>query len=467
MEDNDHAARLLDVQRASFRRDGAPDLAKRLDRLARLDSLVLAHHRAFAAAIDEDFGGRSRIETGLMEAAPVRGAIRHARRHLKGWMKPEKRRISLTFQPGSAWVRYQPLGVVGIVSPWNYPLQLALSPLVDILAAGNRAILKPSELTPHFSELLARAIADAFAEEEVAVVTGGPDVAAAFTRLRFDHLLFTGSTRIGREVAKAAAASMTPVTLELGGKSPAILCPIVDVARAARSIAYGKFVNAGQTCIAPDYVLAPEHLARPLAEAVLAEAVRAYPRIGDNPDYTALLPLSARSRLDDAVKQAEEAGAIVLRHPDSGAGGRYPPTIVLAPPTAGLLAADEIFGPVLPIIPYRTLDQAIALVGDEEHPLALYCFGDVRAEIDAVLSRTQSGGVTINGTLLHIAQEQLPFGGVGESGVGAYHGYAGFQRFSHARAFFRAGRFNLLERLGPPYGRGVARVLRSLLPRGQ
>lgn len=455
--------RLLALQRAAFRRDGQPNLATRLDRLARLDRLVVEHHRAFAEAIDTDFGGRSRVETALMEAAPIRGAIRHARRHLKRWMRPERRRIALTFQPGSAWVRHQPLGVVGLVSPWNYPLQLALSPLVDVLAAGNRAILKPSELTPRFSALLAETIAGAFAEEQVAVVTGGPDVAAAFVALRFDHLLFTGSTRIGREVLKVAASNMTPVTLELGGKSPAILCPSADVARAARSIAYGKFVNAGQTCIAPDYVLVPEQLARPLAEAVLAEAVRAYPRIAGNDDYTALLHPVAGTRLNAAVAEAEKAGATVLRHPDAGAGGRYPPTVVLTPPAAGLLAAEEIFGPVLPVIGYQSLDDAIALVAEGEHPLALYCFGRERDEIDAVLSRTQSGGVTINGTLLHIAQERLPFGGVGESGTGAYHGHAGFQRFSHARAFFRAGRFNLLERLGPPYGAGVARVLGSLL----
>jgi coniferyl-aldehyde dehydrogenase len=459
----DDARGLLALQRAAHRQDGAPDAVTRRDRLNRLETLVTDHADAFAAAISEDFGNRSATETALFETVGAINAIRHARRHLARWMKPERRAVGRNFWPGKAYLRHEPLGVIGIVSPWNYPLLLALSPLVDAIAAGNRAILKPSEATPRFSALLATAVAAHFAPAEVAVVTGGPDVGAAFAALDWDHLLFTGSTAIGRKVARAAAEGLVPLTLELGGKSPAIICPSASFAKSATAIAWGKFVNAGQTCIAPDYVLAPASEFRSIAEAIIAEVRRFYPDLGA--DYSSLISARAFDRLDGQVREAVAAGAIAIAHGASAdrAARRYPPTIIVAPSIDIALMQEEIFGPVLPIIAYDDLDEALAFVADRPHPLALYCFAKRQAEIDHVLSRSQSGGVTVNGTLVHIGQESLPFGGVGASGMGGYHGRAGFDRLTHARGVFRAGWINPLKLLFPPYGKRARRMIGLLM----
>jgi coniferyl-aldehyde dehydrogenase len=382
-------------------------------------------------------------------------------------MKPEKRHVGVNFQPAKAWVRHEPLGVIGIISPWNYPLQLALSPLIDAVAAGNRALLKPSELTPAFSEALRQAISERFDETEIAVVTGGVEVGQTFSSLPFDHLLFTGSTAVGRLVYKAAAENLVPVTLELGGKSPAIVCDDYPLAKAARSIAFGKFLNAGQTCIAPDYVLVPEGKAQAMAEALLAEIRHAYPHIADNPDYSGVISERHRKRLLDAIDVARNKGATVLTHgeQEAVAAGKVPPTVVLNAPEETILASEEIFGPVLPIVPYGELDDAIAYVNDRDRPLARYCFSKDEGRQRRVLDRTLSGGVTLNGTLMHIAQESLPFGGVGPSGIGAYHGREGFKRFSHARAVHKVGFINVFERLGPPWGKTARRVAQMLLKR--
>lgn len=457
------AERLLELQRAAHRRDSWPSAKVRIDRIERLDTMVRERAEAFAEAIAADFGNRSRFETALMETAVLLSSIRHARKNVRWWMEPSYQEVDIAFWPGSAWVRRDPLGVIGIISPWNYPLQLALSPLVDVIAAGNRAILKPSEQTPRFSALLLTAIASTFKEEEVAVVTGGPEVAAAFTRLPFDHLVFTGSTAIGRKVAQAAADGLVPTTLELGGKSPALICPSGSMAKAVKSIAYGKFVNAGQTCIAPDYVLIPRERAVEFAEQVLTEVKRAYPDLG--PDYTSMISERAFDRMASAVAEAELAGAKVMRHPTPSDREKrtMPPVVVLDAPQDGMLMREEIFGPVLPIVGYDTLDDALDWINSHPHPLALYIFAEDRREQGTVLDRTQSGGVTINATLLHIAQDGLPFGGVGASGMGAYHGRAGFERFTHARAIFRTGFFNAAGWLAPPYGRRAKRLLRFLM----
>ncbi len=457
------AERLLELQRAAHRRDSSPNAKVRIDRIERLNTMVRERAEAFAEAIAADFGNRSRFETALMETAVLLSSIRHARKNVRWWMEPSYQEVDIAFWPGSAWIRRDPLGVVGIVSPWNYPLQLALSPLVDVIAAGNRAILKPSEQTPRFSALLLTAIASTFKEEEVAVVTGGPEVAAAFTRLPFDHLVFTGSTAIGRKVAQAAADGLVPTTLELGGKSPALICPSGSMTKAVKSIAYGKFVNAGQTCIAPDYVLVPRERAVEFAEHVLAETKRAYPELG--PDYTSMISERAFDRMASAVAEAELAGAKVMRHPTPSDREKriMPPIVVLDAPQDGMLMREEIFGPVLPVVGYDTLDDALDWINSHPHPLALYIFAEDRKEQGIVLDRTQSGGVTVNATLLHIAQDGLPFGGVGASGIGAYHGRAGFERFTHARAVFRTGFFNAANWLAPPYGRRAKRLLRFLM----
>ena len=457
------AARLLELQRAAQRKEGLTSARARIDRLYQLEDMVRKRADSIADAISADFGNRSRFETDLLETMVLVSAIRHARKNVKWWMQPSYREVGINFWPGAAWVRPEPLGVVGIVSPWNYPLQLALSPLVDAIAGGNRVIIKPSEQTPTFCDLLHRAISETFEEDEIAVVLGGPEVAAEFSRLPFDHLVFTGSTGIGRRVAAAAAENLTPTTLELGGKSPAIVCPSASMTKAVKAIAYGKFINAGQTCIAPDYVLVPRERTIEFAELIIGEARRAYPDLG--PDYSSMINERAFDRLTAAITEAELGGAKVLRHPAPSDRARrvLPPVVVIDAPQESLLMREEIFGPVLPVIGYDSLADALDWVNSHPHPLALYLFAEDAREQSRVLDRTQSGGVTVNGTLLHIAQEGLPFGGVGASGWGAYHGKQGFDQFTHQRAVFKTGFFNSATLLAPPYSKRAKSLLKFLM----
>ena len=459
------ARRLFELQHRASRADGIAGLALRRDRLRRLGGMVREHAHALADAVCADFGTRSRTETELLELAPTLSAVQHAEAQLARWMKPEQRRVGIRFKPGKAWVRHEPLGVIGIISPWNYPLQLALSPAIDALAAGNRAMLKPSELTPAFSALLQRLVAERFDPAELAVVTGGVEIGQAFAALPFDHLLFTGSTAVGRLVYQTAAANLTPVTLELGGKSPALLCPDYPIAKAARSIAWGKFINAGQTCIAPDYVLAPRDQAEPLARAILEQARRSYPAVADNDQYSAIISPRHQERLLRAIEAARAEGAQVLTHEDAGTRerGKIGPTVLLDAPASSLFLSEEIFGPVLPIVPYDRIEDALAFIAEHERPLALYCFTGDRRMQEQVLGGALSGGVTLNGTIVHVAQEDLPFGGVGPSGIGAYHGREGFRRFSHARAVHKVGFFNALEQMGPPWGKLAGQVAKGFL----
>jgi coniferyl-aldehyde dehydrogenase len=452
------------LQRAASLSTPAPAFEQRRAALEKLRDLVQINAAAIASTISADFGGRSKTETELLEIVPTLSAIRHTRRHLRSWMRPERRPVDITFQPARAWVQYEPLGVVGIVAPWNYPLLLTISPLLDAIAAGNRAMLKPSELTPRFSELLRVMIAERYDPSEIAVITGGVEIARTFISLPFDHLFFTGSTAVGRQVMRAAAENLTPVTLELGGKSPAIVCPDYPVEKAARSIAFGKFLNAGQTCIAPDYVLVPSERCEAFAQRVLAEATRAYPTISGNSDYTSIITEQHRTRLKVALDEARDAGATILSYTDANADGevKLPPTVVLNAPVDGVLLREEIFGPVLPVVSYRSLDDALAFINARSRPLALYCFTHDRQARKLVLERATSGGVTLNGTLLHIAQDALPFGGVGASGMGAYHGRDGFRRMSHARSVHQIGFINVFERLGPPWGKPASTVARLL-----
>jgi coniferyl-aldehyde dehydrogenase len=458
---------LFQAQKQSFADAGTPGATRRHALLERLEKALLSYRAEIAQAISEDFGHRSSDETELLELVPSIKAIRHAKGHLVRWMRPERRRVALTMQPAKAWVEYQPLGVIGIISPWNYPLFLAASPLSDALAAGNRVMIKPSELTPRFSELFKGIIAEAFDPGDVAVVTGGPDVAEAFSRLPFDHLLFTGSTSIGRKVMQAAANNLTPVTLELGGKSPVVVCPDYPTGKAARAIAFGKFLNAGQTCIAPDYVLAPASRAMELAEAILAEAKRLYPSIADNPDYTSIVTDRHYQRLTNAIEEARSAGATVLTIAEDKASNsrKIAPTIVVDPPRESLLMREEIFGPVLPIVSSDSLEDALRVINEKDRPLALYVLTNSEASRRKILGRTISGGVTLNGTILHVAQNDLPFGGVGASGMGAYHGFDGFKRFSHARAIHKVGFMNGFDRLAPPYGKLQKMAVNFLLGR--
>lgn len=448
---------LFIAQQQAFAADSDPSHAVRMDRLARLQTLMGEHEAALIAAIDADFGGRSHHETRMAELFVLRAGIRHAQSHLKRWMRPQRVATALHFLPGSNRLLAQPLGVVGIISPWNYPLQLALGPALAALAAGNRVLLKPSELTPRLSALLAELVARYYAPEEMAVVTGDASIGQAFASLPFDHLFFTGSTQVGRQIAQLAAANLTPVTLELGGKSPAILDASCRMTSSLQRIAFGKLLNAGQTCVAPDYLLVPRGQAAGVAQQ-LAEAMgRLYPRLHDNPDYTAIISPRHRARLQAMVEEARAAGGQVIEVNPAGEqlgqSRKLAPTLILGATASMRVLQEEIFGPVLPILEYETPEQAIAHVRQGPRPLALYWFGEDAARREQVLRQTHAGGVTINDCLWHLVQEEQPFGGVGESGMGAYHGRWGFDTFSKRKPVFRQARFNGGTLLHPPYGK--------------
>ena len=454
-------------ERQRARRDERLPAPARRAALDALERLLRDNISAFCESIDRDFRGRSHAETQLLEVFPSLEAIAHARRNLRAWMRPRRARTGFWFLPGRSRVVPQPLGVVGIVVPWNYPLYLAVGPLVAALAAGNRVMIKMSESAPATGELFARLVAEHFAPDVATVVNGDAEVAKAFAALPFDHLLFTGSTEVGRHVMRAAAANLTPVTLELGGKSPAIVGRGIAIGEAADKIAFGKCLNAGQTCIAPDYALVPEERVDAFVEAVRASIARLYPRLRDNPDYTAVIDVRHRSRLAGYLDEARARGARVIEaNPanESFEGSpKMAPMLVVGAPEDARLMREEIFGPVLPVVPYRALDDAIAYVNARPRPLALYVFDRDRGAIARVLDRTVSGGVTVNETLLHIAQEDLPFGGVGASGMGEYHGRAGFDTFSKLKAVFHQPRLNALKLLRPPYGKRFASLAKLLL----
>jgi acyl-CoA reductase-like NAD-dependent aldehyde dehydrogenase len=434
--------------------------------LAALEQILRDHAEDFAAAIASDFGHRSSHETRLCEILPSLEAVRFARRHLEHWMAPEPRKASRWFLMGSASVRHEPVGVVGIIVPWNYPVYLAFAPLVAALAAGNRVFLKLSELAPRTAGLIQRLFDDAFDDAEVQAVGGDAETGRRFARMAFDHLLFTGSTAVGREVLRAAAENLTPVTLELGGKSPAIIARGYPLAHAAERIMLGKCLNAGQTCIAPDYVLVPADD----LDAFLREASRAatqfYPDPLASPDYTAVVNERHYQRLIRWLAQAQAAGARVVPliagfAADPGTR-RIPPVAVIGAPQDCEIMREEIFGPLLPLVPYDSLEAAIGYVAARPRPLALYYFDHDRSRIDRVLSETKSGGVTINDVLFHIAQEDLPFGGIGASGMGRYHGRDGFAAFSNPKAVFHQSRFAPAALLRPPYAGRVDRLIRFL-----
>lgn len=456
----------FDALRAAYAREPFPGPAIRRDRIARLASIVRDHEGDFVAAIGRDFGHRSAHETRLAELFIVASEARHAMRRLARWMRPTRVPTPIQLKPGRARVLPQPLGVVGIVSPWNYPVQLALAPAISALAAGNRVMLKPSEVTPATSALLARAIAARFAPDELAVVTGDAATGAAFSRLPFDHLFFTGSTAVGRLVAKAAAENLTPVTLELGGKSPAIVDASADFALVAPRIAAGKLLNAGQTCIAPDYALVPAAKLDAFVDAVAAAVRVLYPDPMRTADYTAIVDERHYARLAGLVDDACAKGARIVTLPEGAVADpvtrRLPPTLVVGADDRMQVMREEIFGPILPIEACASLDEAIAKVNARPRPLALYAFGEDRAAIERILRETVAGGVTVNDTLWHFAHEGLPFGGVGASGFGAYHGETGFRTFSHLKGVYLQPRLTAAKLLRPPYGAAFERVLALL-----
>ena len=456
---------ILAAQRSACAAAPLPCAQTRRQWLNALRDVLAGNQQALVEAISADFGNRSADETLLAEIMPSLHGIRYARRHLRGWMKPSRRRVGLAFQPASARVIYQPLGVVGIIVPWNYPLYLAIGPLVGALAAGNRVMLKMSESTPATGALLQRLLAQVFPEDQVAVVLGDVEVGKAFARLPFDHLLFTGATHIGRDVMHAAADNLTPVTLELGGKSPAIVSATVPLADAAERIAFGKTLNAGQTCVAPDYVLVPRARLKGFVDAYREAVQRLYPSLADNPDYTAIINARQLTRLQDYLDDARAKGAQVVPLFTEAQQRRMPHCLLLEVNEHMRVMHEEIFGPLLPIIPYDELDEALAYVNARPRPLALYYFGYDRPEQQRVLDSTHSGGVCLNDTLLHVAQDDLPFGGIGPSGMGHYPGREGFLTFSKAKSVFAKQRFNAARLVYPPYGKWWQKLIYALFIR--
>ncbi|WP_263143871.1 coniferyl aldehyde dehydrogenase [Pseudomonas sp. RIT-PI-AD] len=451
--------------RAAARAQPMPPAGQRLQWLEALRKMLVEQRDALVRAIAADFGNRSADETLIAELMPSLHGIRHASRHLRRWMKPSRRAVGLLFQPASARVIYQPLGVVGVIVPWNYPLYLAIGPLTGALAAGNRVMLKLSEATPATSRLLQEQLARIFPADLVNVALGEAEVGAAFSRLPFDHLLFTGSTGVGRQVMRAAADHLTPLTLELGGKSPAIVSADVPLADAAERIAFGKCLNAGQTCVAPDYVLVPRARLEAFVEAYRQAVRRFYPRLEGNPDYTLIVNPRQAARLRDCLADAEARGARILPLlADAGACG-LPPTLLLEVDDGMRVMQEEIFGPLLPLVPYDRLDDAFAYINRRPRPLALYYFGYDRAEQRRVLAETHSGGVCLNDTLLHVAQDDLPFGGIGASGMGHYHGREGFLTFSKAKGVYIKQRFNAARLIYPPYGTALQKWVYRLFLR--
>lgn len=454
---------LLDSQRRAFEEAPFPSLATRRDRLTRLATLTRRHRDEIAAAISTDFGHRAAMETRLTEVATVLQSASFTRRRLRRWMRPERQPVGWRLLPARAKVHHQPLGVVGIIAPSNYPWNLAWLPAIDALAAGNRVMIKPSEYSPATSALMARLAARYFAPEELCVAEGDADLARAFAALPFDHLLFTGSATIGREVARAAAANLTPVTLELGGKTPALVAADADLEKAAERIAFGKWLNAGRTCIAPDHVLVEASRLEAFLKAMQRQVARFYPRGTASHDYSAVPGTAHRQRLEAMLEEARDHGCRVidlgerLELPDGVV--KLPPTLIVDPSDGLTLMQEEIFGPWLPVLGVRDMEAAISRIKSQPRPLALYAFTEDPALRRRLLEETHSGGVVFNDTLWHNAVPALPFGGVGESGSGAYHGEAGFQRFSHARAVFTQSPRSLVGRLNPPYRRWLLRLL--------
>jgi coniferyl-aldehyde dehydrogenase len=450
-----------------------PDYAQRRADLLRLREAFRARVDSMDAAIRADFGHRSQHENLLSEAMIVLAELDHALGHLRRWMRPRRAAVGWRFWPASARIVPEPVGVVGILSPWNYPVNLALVPLVSAIAAGNHVYLKPSEHTPRTSRWLRELLSEVFPADRVAVALGGPEIGAAFASLPFDHLLFTGSTAVGRKVMAAAAPNLTPVTLELGGKAPAVVCPDFPLDRAAARIATGKWFNAGQTCIGVDYVLVDEGRRDAFVEAVQRELRTRYGDLETSPDYTRIINDGQFARLRGYVDDARARGARVIEpltaESDEAARTRlagerlFPPTLVLEPPADSEVMRNEIFGPILPVLSYRTLDDAVARIRSLDRPLALYPFSDDERNVDRIVSATLAGGVTVNDTLLHFGAHDLPFGGIGPSGIGAIHGRTGFDTFSKLLPVFRQRRLAGSDLLKPPYRGLVDRMVRLLV----
>jgi coniferyl-aldehyde dehydrogenase len=460
---------ILQSQRAAFAAELPVSLNARKDRLKRCSALMIEHGAAFADAVSEDFGHRSHTQSMMADVlASVRQA-KHALKNIAQWMRPEKRKLDfpLGLLGASARVEFQPKGVIGIIVPWNFPIQLTMGPLIGALGAGNRAMIKSSEFTPAVSALFETLAPQYFATDEVAFFSGGPDVGQAFAKLAFDHLIFTGATGIGRHILHAAADNLTPVTLELGGKSPVIVGKSANMAQAAERIAMGKMMNAGQICLAPDYVMVTPDQEAALIDGIRGAVTTMYPTLLENDDYTSVINARHRDRLRGYLDDARDKGAEIIEinpanEDFAGSNGNKMPLYIVRNPTDAMrVMQEEIFGPVLPVKTVASTDAAIAYVNAHDRPLGLYYFGSDRGEEQRVLDRTISGGVTVNDVVFHVSMEDLPFGGVGPSGMGSYHGLDGFKTFSHAKSIYRQPKIDVAKLAGikPPYGNAAQKAI--------
>ena len=454
---------ILEAQRADFLKEGPVSAATRMDRLDRGIDALVRYADKLAEALSSDFTCRPREVTLLTDVGASVAPMKHAKKHLHKWMKSEKRPtiFPLNLRGGRSRIDYQPLGVAGIISPWNFPVSMVFAPMSGALAAGNRIMVKPSEFTPATSEVLKAMVEDVYDPKEVVVFTGGPEVGQAFSNLPLDHLLFTGASSVARHIMAAASRNLVPVTLELGGKSPVIISRTADLEKSLGRIMMGKTLNAGQICLAPDYLLVPEEKLHDVITIAQNAVAAMYPSLLDNEQYTSVVNERHFQRLTGYLAEAEERGVKTIAINPAGEDfsqqqgtHKIPPTLIPEPPEDLKVLQEEIFGPLLPIRTYTEFSETIDYINSKPRPLAAYYFGEDAAEQTAVETRTTSGGICINDVIMHIGQEDLPFGGVGPSGMGSYHGIEGFRTFSHAKSIYRQTKWNFAKLGGflPPYG---------------
>ena len=467
--DNQHLNDMLEQQKQAYLRYPLPTAKERIDRLARLKRILVKYQDQFADAINQDYGNRSVGETKIGELLTCLEHIKYYSKHLTDWMKPSKRHVGIIHQPAKAWVQYQPLGVVGIITPWNYPLLLSIGPLICALAAGNHAMIKISSSSAAFGAVLEKALAEAFPQELVAVVNGGGKISDDFSHLAFDKMIFTGSTNVGKTVMAAAAENLVPVILELGGKSPVLVHPSIDLADVAQRLAVGKLWNAGQTCVAPDYVFLPRGKTADFLDhyKVCVEAM--YPSIAHNQDYTSIINDKQYNRLQGYLEDARDQGAQIIsfnpQQEDVDVVRKIAPTVLTGVTPDMQIMQHEIFGPILPIMEYDQIDEVIAFINSRPRPLALYYFDFDQARADYVAQRTHSGHFGQNTVLTHVAQDDLPFGGVGASGMGKYHGPEGFFSLSHERSVMSNPKLYSLKFILPPFNKPIHKLISKTLLR--
>lgn len=475
MENNIHEMqRVLESQKKHFIKEGFPTIELRIDRLNRLKNLIIENRYRFVDALNEDYGNRSKNASIMTDVYSIIPEINHAIKNIKKWTKIEKRSSNFPFSifGAKSYLKYEPLGTIGMVSPWNFPVNLSFGPLAAIFAAGNQVMHKPSELTPITSSLIKDLCDESYDENEFSTFLGGPEIGEAFTQLHFDHLLYTGSGNVGKHVMKSAAQNLVPVTLELGGKSPVIIGKSADMKVSAKRVMFGKTLNAGQICLAPDYILVHSDNKDEFISEVENAVKEFYPSIKNNDDYSSIINQRHYDRINLLVEDAKEKGATVQEINPSNEDFsqqefyKIPPTVITNTSNDMMVMNDEIFGPVLPIVEYDDISEALSIINSKDRPLGLYYFGNDKNEENNVMDNTSSGGVTINNVIGHIQQTDLPFGGVGPSGMGRYQSFDGFKNFSNPRAYFKDISFKLdrfFDAVRPPYKKNIEKVLTKLL----